>query len=93
MRQLDLAPRKMSEPGGLVIDLLGHGCPSVQAAGFVFCGGLGMGNHFLLYWTPGVMCLFLSVCWKISMVKPNVKRMLGNRTNEELTGVWRVAQG
>lgn len=52
-----------------------------------------MGNHFLLYWTPGVMCLFLSVCWKMSMVKPNVKRMLGNRTNEELTGVWGVAQG
>lgn len=52
-----------------------------------------MGNHFLLYWTLGVMCLFLSVCWEMSMVRPNVKRMLGNRTNEELTGVWGVAQG
>lgn len=93
MRQLDLALRKMSEPGGLITDLLGHGCPSVQAAEFVFCGGLGMGNHFLLYWTPGVMFLFLSVFWRRSMVKPNVKRMLRNRTNEELTGVWGVAHG
>ena len=93
MRQLDLAPRKMSGPGGLVTDFLGHGCPSVQAAEFVFCGGLEMGNDFFLYWTSGVMCLFLSVCWRMSMVKPNVKRMLRNRTNEELTGVWGVAHG
>lgn len=95
MRRLDLTPRKMLELGELVTDLLGHGHPSVQAAGFVFCCGLEMGNHFFffLYQTPGTVCLFLPVCWRVSMARPSVDRVLGNRASEGLTGAWSVAQG
>lgn len=53
----------MLELGELVTDLLGHGHPSVQAAGFVFCCGLEMGNHFFFFSVPDARsCVSVPAC-------------------------------
>lgn len=89
MRNLDPAPRKkISEPGGLVADLPEiKGGASAKASGFVFRCGLEMGNCFsvrsdicLFHIGPQQLRPFLPVLGRVSMVKPNVRRVLGTET-------------